>query len=113
MLNVDTAANQFVCEMPYKSELGRNDDLNQFHGGAVSALVDTVAFFAVSVAVGSPSPTLNLRVDYLRPALGPMLTASASIRRLGRTFGSADVDVTTEDGELSAIGRANFAIGKR
>ena len=57
---------------------------------------------------GNPLPTINLRVDYLRPGKDT-LTLVARIRRSGKTVGVVDVDVLNEAGELIAIGRANYS----
>jgi uncharacterized protein (TIGR00369 family) len=56
---------------------------------------------------GRPLPTMNFRVDYLRPAVNTGLTASARVRRAGRSFGVVDVDVFDARGSLVAIGRAS------
>jgi uncharacterized protein (TIGR00369 family) len=37
---------------------------------------------------------MNIRIDYLKPAMGPELVATARVRRLGRSVAVADVDVT-------------------
>ena len=58
--------------------------------------------------LGKPLPTINLRVDYLRPGKG-MLTLAARVRRSGKTVGVVDVDVLNDAGELVAIGRANYS----
>jgi hypothetical protein len=39
------------------------------------------------------------------PAGGKILTATASVRRAGRTIGVVDIDVTDSEGRLVAIGR--------
>ena len=52
-------------------------------------------------------PTINFRTDFLRPAGGDGLLATATIRRAGRTIGVVDVDV--HDGEGPAgRGRARL-----
>ena len=59
--------------------------------------------------LGRPLPTVNFRVDYLRPAIDTALIVTATVRRSGRPVGVVDVDVTNETGELLAIGRATYA----
>jgi len=58
--------------------------------------------------VGQPVPTINFRADYVRQAVNTSLRAVAKIRRLGRTVGHVDVDVTDDDGNLIATGRGTF-----
>ncbi|HKF63882.1 MAG TPA: PaaI family thioesterase [Dongiaceae bacterium] len=55
-------------------------------------------------------PTINLRIDYLCPAGGDTLTATASVRRAGRTIGVVDIDVTDTAGRLVAIGRGCYSM---
>ena len=74
-------------------------------------MIDTVGDWALVMLVGRPLPTINLRVDYLRPAINTALTVSATVRRNGRSVGVVDVDVTNDAGALVAIGRAAYATG--
>jgi uncharacterized protein (TIGR00369 family) len=81
----------------------------QWHGGPLAAVIDTVGDFAVGMLVGRGLPTINFRVDYLRPAIGTHLKAVAKARRVGKTVGVADVDLFNDQGVLVAIGRASYA----
>ncbi|MCU0946013.1 MAG: PaaI family thioesterase [Rubritepida sp.] len=80
----------------------------QFHGGPIASFIDTVGDLAVAAAVGGGVPTINLRVDYLKPATGPALRAVARVRRLGRSVAVTDIDVTDAKGALVAIGRGTY-----
>ena len=60
-------------------------------------------------SLGRPLPTVNFRVDYLRPAIDTALIVTATVRRNGRLVGVVDVDVANEAGQLLAIGRATYA----
>jgi uncharacterized protein (TIGR00369 family) len=80
----------------------------QWHGGPIAAAIDTVGDYALAMLSGKPLPTINLRVDYLRPGKDT-LTLIARIRRSGKTVGVVDVDVLDEAGGLVAIGRANYS----
>jgi uncharacterized protein (TIGR00369 family) len=52
---------------------------------------------------------MNLRIDYLRPAIGDSLLGIARVRRAGRTSAVVDVDVSDEQGKLVAIGRGTYS----
>jgi uncharacterized protein (TIGR00369 family) len=54
-------------------------------------------------------PTINFRVDYLRPAMTARLTATATVRRAGRTVAIVDIDVEDGEGRLVAVGRGCYA----
>ena len=61
------------------------------------------------MSLGRPLPTINFRVDYLHPAVNTALTATARVRRAGRSVGVVDVDVSDAKGNLLAIGRASYS----
>jgi uncharacterized protein (TIGR00369 family) len=94
--------------LPLKPEHERGEGTRQFHGGPIAAFIDTVGDIAVAAAVGGGVPTINIRIDYLKPAVGGHLAAAARVRRLGRTVAVADVDVTDEKGSLVAVGRGTY-----
>ena len=81
----------------------------QFHGGPIAAFIDIVGDFAVGMAVGGGVPTINLRIDYLKPAVGTLLTGTARVRRTGRTVALVDVDVHDEKQGLVAVGRGTYS----
>ena len=95
------------CEMRPEFERGRGT--GQWHGGPIAAVIDTVGDYALVMLLGRPLPTVNFRVDYLRPAIGTALVVTAKVRRNGRLVGVVDVDVENEAGQLVAIGRATYA----
>ena len=55
-------------------EFERREGTNQFHGGPIASFIDTVGDYALVIGLGAGVPTINYRVDYLRPAFGPLLT---------------------------------------
>jgi uncharacterized protein (TIGR00369 family) len=103
------AAGEADFVMDLRPELERAASSAQFHGGAIASFIDTAGDFAVAAAVGGAVPTMNLRVDYLRPATGTGLKATARVRKLGRTVAVVDIEVTDADQRLVAIGRGAYA----
>ena len=59
-----------TMRLPYNDALVGNPDTGVLHGGAVSALLDACSGAAVFIRRWDPSPiaTLDLRIDYLKPA---------------------------------------------
>ncbi|MDB5550407.1 MAG: PaaI family thioesterase [Rhizobium sp.] len=108
--DMDPAAGTIAMTMPMRAEFEREVGSGQFHGGPIAALIDTVGDFAVVMAVGGSIPTINFRVDYLRPSGGSYLVGKALIRRVGRTVGVIDIDVFDDKGRLTAVGRGTYAI---
>jgi uncharacterized protein (TIGR00369 family) len=109
LVGVDVPAGEVAMKMPMRAEFERGGGIGgQFHGGPIAALIDTVGDFAVAVAVKGGVPTINFRVDYLRPSTGAYLLAKARTRRLGRTVGVVDIDVFDDQGRLTAVGRGCY-----
>lgn len=106
----DSEARVLRVSMPFSERAGRTEGATQFHGGAILGLVDTAATFALIMAVGRATPTVNVRTDFLRPASDTSLHATARVRSAGRTLGLVDVDVEDDGGRLVAVGRGTFAI---
>lgn len=106
---VDANAGALEVLAPMRPEFERGPGSRQWHGGPIAAIIDTVGDFALGAMLGRGLPTVNFRVDYLRPAIGTGLRFVAAVRRNGRSIGVADVDVFDDKGALVAIGRASYA----
>jgi uncharacterized protein (TIGR00369 family) len=109
VLSADPANQQVVVRAEMRPEFERGRGTGQWHGGPIAAIIDTVGDYALVMLLGRPLPTVNFRVDYLRPAIDTTLIVTATVRRNGRTVGIVDVDVANEAGQLLAIGRATYA----
>ena len=81
----------------------------QVHGGPIASVIDTAGTFAVAAMVGHGVPTMNLRIDYLRPAVASDLVAIATVRRQGRTTAVCDIDLRDDQDRLVAVGRGTWS----
>jgi uncharacterized protein (TIGR00369 family) len=106
---VDPAREQITMTCAMRQEFERGAGTGQWHGGPIAAIIDTVGDYALVMLLGRPLPTVNFRVDYLRPAIDTALVVTATVRRSGRLVGVVDIEVTNEAGQLLAIGRATYA----
>ena len=109
VLSAEQQSQTVVMRMPMRPEFERRAGTGQFHGGPIAALIDTVGDYAVVLKVGGGVPTINFRVDYLRPASNTALTATATARRIGRSVAVVDIDVHDDDGNLCAVGRGTYS----
>ena len=109
VVSLDYATGSLTVTMPMRQEIERRAGTRQFHGGPIAAFIDIVGDFAVGMAVGGGVPTINLRIDYVRPAMGSVLTATARVRRSGRMVALVDVDVHDEQQSLVAVGRGTYS----
>ena len=96
-----------TCAM--RPEFERGKGTGQWHGGPIAAIIDTVGDYALIMALRRPLPTINFRVDYLRPAIKTSLTTTARVRRAGKSVGLVDVDVFNDQKALVAVGRATYS----
>jgi uncharacterized protein (TIGR00369 family) len=81
-------------EVPFREELIGDPVRPALHGGVLSALADAAGGGAVWVSVEDERArvsTIDLRMDYLRPAKLELLVAEASVVRMGNRVGVADV----------------------
>ena len=108
VLAVDYEAQEITVRMTHSATTGRRLGTKQFHGGPLAAFIDIVGDFAIGMMVGGGVPTMNLRIDYLKPAVGDVVIGTARVRRRGRTACVIDIDVVNEEGALVAIGRGTY-----
>ncbi len=109
VLSLDYEASELVVKMPMNPGLERAAGTKQFHGGPIASFIDTIGDFAIGMLLGGGVPTINIRIDYLKPAVGDALIAVARVRRTGRTVTVVDIDVLNEQESLVAIGRGTYA----
>ena len=62
--------------MPMRPELERGPGSGQFHGGPIAAFIDTVGDYVLAMLLGGGVPTINFRVDFLRPAVSAALVGT-------------------------------------
>ena len=95
--------------LPFREEFLRADGSDWYHGGVVAALIDIAGDYALWSQVGAGLPTVDLRVDWLRPARRGALLAIGRSVKVGRTVCCANIEVRDEQGTLVAVGRGTYA----
>ncbi len=87
---VSVTPSESLFELPYDEKLVGNPDTGVLHGGVITALLDGVSGCAVFAARTerndmTPIATLDLRIDYLRPAeVGKTVRAKATCYKTTR-----------------------------
>ncbi|MBO4220996.1 MULTISPECIES: PaaI family thioesterase [Bradyrhizobium] len=109
VIDADPVKQEVTMRSAMRPEFERRPGSKQWHGGVIASVIDTVGDFAVGMMVGRGLPTVNFRVDYLKPAVDTALVAVSRVRRAGKSVGVADVDVFDEKGSLLAIGRGTYS----
>jgi uncharacterized protein (TIGR00369 family) len=97
----------------------------RLHGGVISATLDAMGGLAVMAAIGArhlDEPvdarmarfgklgTIDLRIDYLRPATGPLFTADATVMRLGSRVASTRMHFFDAQGRLLSMGAGAYIV---
>ena len=93
-------------EVPFRPELVGDPLRPALHGGVLSALADAAGGAAVWIGLEDDRTrisTIDLRIDYLRPARLVAVIAEASVVRLGNRVGVADVRLYHPDAEADTI----------
>lgn len=85
LVSVDVARGACVMRLPVRPELVGDPGRQTLHGGVITALLDTLGAAATIVRGVAMPATLDLRIDYLRPAsAGAELIAEAECYRTTR-----------------------------
>jgi uncharacterized protein (TIGR00369 family) len=97
----------------------------RLHGGVISAVLDATGGFALMLAIAdkhleeaseqvlhrfSRMGTIDLRIDYLRPGIGKLFSASAQVTRLGGRIASVQMKLDSDNGTVVATGAASYIV---
>jgi uncharacterized protein (TIGR00369 family) len=100
--------NEVVIRLPLRKEFNRDEEGSGVHGGVISALIDIAGHAAIAARTRHGTPTIDMRVDYLRMAVGQELLAKAENLKFGRTLGVVDISVFDDEQRLVATGRCIY-----
>lgn len=99
--------------MPFRDEIVTIGKV--VHGGAIATLIDTAAMTAAWAGAAIPErlqgATVSLSVNYLAPAEGKDVTATATVVRRGNRLTTIQVDVHTVDREHVATALVTYQLG--
>lgn len=106
-----------VMTAPWRAELVGDPETEVIASGVVTALIDHTCGLAINSAMEQMAPiaTLDLRIDYLRPAAPRTgITAEAHAYRLTRTVGFVRAEAWDVDrNDLVATAQAAFMLNTR
>ena len=98
---------------------------HRLHGGVISASLDAMGGLAAMAAIGARHMddaipqrlmrfmklgTIDLRIDYLRPAVGDHFELRAEVLRLGSRVASTRMEFLGPDGKLLCTGSAAYIV---
>jgi uncharacterized protein (TIGR00369 family) len=121
----DISPGRATARLAMRPELIGHHGHQRLHGGVVSATLDAMGGLAVMSAIGArhmDEPmearmarfgklgTIDLRVDYLRQALGGTFTATAEVLRLGSRVASTRMEFFDAQGRLLSTGAGAYIV---
>ncbi len=112
-----SARGMAILRLPYQDRLVGNPETGVLAGGVVTTLIDTACGLATITAPDEPSriATLDLRIDYLRPATpGRDLYARAEVYKLTRNVAFLRAEAYEDDPrDLVATASGTFMFVRR
>ena len=121
----DVAPDLVTARIDMRPDLIGHYAYNRMHGGVISAGLDAMGGLAVMAAIGArhmdEAPlqrllrfaklgTIDLRIDYLRPAIGPHFGLRAQVLRLGSRVATTRMEFLGADGQLLSAGAAAYIV---
>jgi uncharacterized protein (TIGR00369 family) len=118
-------AQQVEAHIAMRPDLIGHFTHQRLHGGVISATLDAMGGLAVMAAIGArhmdEAPqlrlarfgklgTIDLRIDYLRPATGALFRASAQVLRLGSRVASTRMEFFDAGGRLLSTGAGAYIV---
>ena len=114
-----------IGRLEMKDDLVGHFAHHRVHGGVISAGLDAMGGLAAMTAIGArhmdepPDQrlhrfgklgTIDLRVDYLRPAVGDRFELVAEVLRLGSRVATTRMEFLGPDGKLLAMGAGAYLV---
>lgn len=102
---------RLVIGLEWREEFVSNPNSKSMHGGILASLIDLGGLYAILTTKSMATATVDLRVDYHRPATGGAIRATSRVIKLGSKVSSAETEITGADGKLLASGRGVYLMG--
>jgi uncharacterized protein (TIGR00369 family) len=122
---VSIAAERVAGRIDMRPDLVGHFAYRRLHGGVISTGLDALAGLAIMAALGARHMdetvaqrlarfarlgTIDLRVDFLRPAIGDRFDLSAEVIRIGSRVASTRMEFRGADGTLLSTGTAAYIV---
>lgn len=102
---------RLVIGLEWREEFVSNPNSKSMHGGILASLIDLGGLYAILTTRSMATATVDLRVDYHRPATGGVIRATSRVIKLGSKVSSAETEIRGADGKLLASGRGVYLMG--
>lgn len=94
-------------ELPFREDLQQG--LGLLHGGVMTLVADTASWFAAaSIRDDSYVASVELNINFLKPAIRTAIVATAEIVKSGRRVSVARFEVRSSAEDLLAVGHSTL-----
>ncbi len=112
-MSCELAGDEMTAILPFSPHLVGNTRLPALHGGVVGAFLETTAL--TQLAIVEPARraprTIDVTIEYLRPARAQTTYARADVRKVGRRIANVHVEAWQEErGSPVAALRGHFLL---
>ncbi len=108
---LDLAPGWSLMELPFRREITHSGGVVQ--GGVITTLADSSLAHATMAALDFDThgtTTIELKINFIRPALGGVFTSEARLIHLGRRTAVGEAEITNDSGKLVAKCLASLMI---
>lgn len=113
-LRAELAGDEMTAILPFAQQNVGNMMLPALHGGVVGAMMEMTALAQLALIQKSPRPakTIDVTIEYLRPARALTTYARAEVRKVGRRVANVHVEAWQEQrsNPVAAL-RGHFLMG--
>ena len=112
-MNAELAGDEMTAVLPFSEHLIGNTQIPALHGGVIGAFLEMTALCQLIVLepLRRQPRTIDVTIEYLRPARARMTYARADVRKVGRRIANVHVEAWQEaKGQPVAALRGHFML---
>jgi uncharacterized protein (TIGR00369 family) len=97
-MRAELAGDEMTAILPFEHQLVGNTMIPALHGGVIGAFLEATALAQLAVNQGSSKvhKTIDVTIEYLRPARAMTTYARADLRKVGRRVANIHVEAWQE-----------------
>ena len=107
-LDISYTEETCVVEVPVRDFMFNPQ--GSLHGGVIAFALDVSMGHLIKHAIGRPGMTLEMKTQYLRPAVSGRVRCEGRFLRRGRSINYLESRMTGEDGKLLALATSTWQL---
>ncbi|MFS0574033.1 PaaI family thioesterase [Sporosarcina sp. 179-K 3D1 HS] len=107
---VELKCGQSILELPIIYEVTQSR--NNVHGGVIASMIDAAVGAALRSTLenGKAGVTVEMKLNYLRPANGEKLVAKGKILKKGKSLAVGEAVIENDTGQEVAVGLVTYML---